>query len=312
VETEDGFHAVVQCTKARALRSRLREYWDLPKEELFSKTGDDWLLILLNNTKKEMHQRILLTLWRSWHLRNDIVHAKGKATIDQSVRFLISYTETLNASTNFSLGTQGNTVSENQAEYKGKNQVTDMGQNSWGKTGEHTTSSSLCRWNPPPIGWLKTNVDGSFVPETGAAAVGAVIRDHNGETLVAAGKVLKHCRNAEDAEATALAVGAKLAANWTRSNMIFESDSKSIVSEINSKEGSMSSCRSTLHDFISFANSQQTWECVFARRAQNSAAHEVAALVRKSGVDHVWNSNFPETVTKALAFDCNRDPVIMK
>jgi hypothetical protein len=108
--------------------------------------------------------------------------------------------------------------------------------------------------------------------------VGAVIRDQNGETLVAAGKVLKHCRNAEDAEATALAVGAKLAANWTRSNMIFESDSKSIVNEINSTEGSMSSRRSTLHDFISFANSQQTWECVFAKRAQNNKPGSVCLL----------------------------------
>jgi hypothetical protein len=83
-----------------------------------------------------------------------------------------------------------------------------MGQNSWGKAGEHTTSSNLCRRNPPLIGWLKTNVDGSFVPETGVAAVGAVIRDHNGETMVAAGKVLKQCRSAEDVEAIALAVGA--------------------------------------------------------------------------------------------------------
>jgi hypothetical protein len=94
------------------------------------KMGDDWLLILLNNTKKEMHQRILFTHWRSWHLRNDIVHAKGKATIDHSVRFLISYTETLNTNTNPSLGTQGNTSTENQAKYKGKNAITDMGQNS--------------------------------------------------------------------------------------------------------------------------------------------------------------------------------------
>jgi hypothetical protein len=60
----------------------MREVWDLPREELFSKTGDDWLLLLLENTKKEMHQRILMTLWRSWHLRNDIIHAKGKATIE--------------------------------------------------------------------------------------------------------------------------------------------------------------------------------------------------------------------------------------
>jgi hypothetical protein len=73
---------------------------------------------------------MLLTLWRSWHLRNDTVHAKGKATIDHSVRFLISYTETLNASTNSSLGTQGNRSTENQAEYKGKKAITNMGQNS--------------------------------------------------------------------------------------------------------------------------------------------------------------------------------------
>jgi hypothetical protein len=106
--------------------------------------------------------------------------------------------------------------------------------------------------------------------------------------------------------------GTQLATNWTRSNMIFESDSKSIVNEINSTEGSMSSCRSTLHDFISFANTQQTWECVFAKRAQNSVAHEVAVLVRRSGVDHIWNSNFPVNVTKALALDCNCDSVIMK
>jgi hypothetical protein len=84
--------------------------------------------------------------------------------------------------------------------------------------------------------------------------------------MVAAGKVLKHCRNAEDVEASALAAGTQLATNWTRSNMIFESDSKSIVNEINSTKGSMSSCRSTMHDFISFANTQQTWECVFAKR----------------------------------------------
>jgi hypothetical protein len=51
---------------------------------------------------------------------------------------------------------------------------------------------------------------------------------------------------------------------------------------------------------------------VFAKRSQNSIAHEIAVLVRRSGVDHVWNSNFSVNVTKALAFDCNRDSVIIK
>jgi hypothetical protein len=38
IETEDSLHAAFQRTKARALRSRMREDWNLPNEEFFSKT----------------------------------------------------------------------------------------------------------------------------------------------------------------------------------------------------------------------------------------------------------------------------------
>jgi hypothetical protein len=69
---------------------------------------------------------------------------------------------------------------------------------------EHTSFTGQSGWKPPPGGWLKTNVDASFVPEIGVAAVGAVIRDQHGKTIVAAGKVLTHCHNAEEAEAIAL------------------------------------------------------------------------------------------------------------
>jgi hypothetical protein len=69
----------------------------LSKEEDFRRTGTDWLLILLDKTNKVMHQAILLLLWRSWHLRNDICHAKRDATIEQSARFLRSYVHNLNA-----------------------------------------------------------------------------------------------------------------------------------------------------------------------------------------------------------------------
>jgi hypothetical protein len=62
---EDSFHATVECTKARALREKMRELWVLPKEEDFRRTGTDWLLILLDKTNKVMHQPILLLLWRS-------------------------------------------------------------------------------------------------------------------------------------------------------------------------------------------------------------------------------------------------------
>ena len=37
--TEDAHHAVIACTKARALRQAMREIWELPSEEDFRYTG---------------------------------------------------------------------------------------------------------------------------------------------------------------------------------------------------------------------------------------------------------------------------------
>jgi hypothetical protein len=43
---EDGHHAVVTCTKARAHRYKMRECWQLPGEKQFNYSGPDWLLTI--------------------------------------------------------------------------------------------------------------------------------------------------------------------------------------------------------------------------------------------------------------------------
>lgn len=45
---EDGFHATVECTKAKALREAIREVWRLPPENKLARTGQDWLLLFLD------------------------------------------------------------------------------------------------------------------------------------------------------------------------------------------------------------------------------------------------------------------------
>ena len=95
VAEENSYHAVMSCTKARAPRNEMRLSWELPSEDQLQYTGPDWLLVLLNAIPKVMKKRILLIMWRSWHLRNDIIHEKGKATIADSVSFLRNYECTL-------------------------------------------------------------------------------------------------------------------------------------------------------------------------------------------------------------------------
>jgi hypothetical protein len=52
------------------------------------------------------------------------------------------------------------------------------------------TDTKTSGWTPPPPGWTKINVDGSFLVATGAAAVGVVARDSSGHILFTARRVL--------------------------------------------------------------------------------------------------------------------------
>uniref|UniRef100_A0A452XQ96 Reverse transcriptase zinc-binding domain-containing protein n=1 Tax=Aegilops tauschii subsp. strangulata TaxID=200361 RepID=A0A452XQ96_AEGTS len=95
LEDENEYHAVIACTKARALRSELRKFWHLPSENRFCYTGNDWLLVLLDACDETTRARILLLIWRAWHLRNNCVHEGGKASISVSVDFLVKYEQEL-------------------------------------------------------------------------------------------------------------------------------------------------------------------------------------------------------------------------
>lgn len=61
-------------------------------------------------------------------------------------------------------------------------------------------------WSPPTGMALKINVDGAFIAELGATALGVVIRDKEGQPLLMACRRVFHCRDAEEAEDLALRV----------------------------------------------------------------------------------------------------------
>ena len=82
----------------------------------------------------------------------------------------------------------------------------------------------LQKWTTPSTGMMKINVDGAFIPSSGIAAVGVVIRDHLGQTKLASWHLHRHCRDAEEAEAIACHEGNVLAARWPDVPMMLETD----------------------------------------------------------------------------------------
>lgn len=95
----------------------------------------------------------------------------------------------------------------------------------------HTTTMG---WTPPPMGWVKANVDGSFIQCSEAASAGIVIRDHTGSVLLTSWRIISHCGSAEEAEATACWEGVNLAAEWVKKPLILETDCANLVSMLTS------------------------------------------------------------------------------
>lgn len=87
--------------------------------------------------------------------------------------------------------------------------------------GENFSLCTLEKWERPPVGWVKANVDESFVPQTGDAGIGVVVRNNEGEVLLSVWKALQHCSDAAEAEALACVEGFRHAAQPFQVPVIF-------------------------------------------------------------------------------------------
>jgi hypothetical protein len=67
MENEDGYHAVMTCTIAKALRHEARKVWKLPPENELTNTGKDWVTVLLDKIDDESKTKIMFIWWRAWH-----------------------------------------------------------------------------------------------------------------------------------------------------------------------------------------------------------------------------------------------------
>lgn len=99
---------------------------------------------------------------------------------------------------------------------------------STGKSHEILKVVHVAKWRPPPPGWVKLNVDGSW-KEDGRAGAGMVLRDNLGNILYSSCRVLFCCRDALKAEIGACMEDLSLAIQRTDLPIQIELDSLSAV-----------------------------------------------------------------------------------
>ncbi|VAI62675.1 unnamed protein product [Triticum turgidum subsp. durum] len=124
----------------------MSEVWSLPDLAAIRNTGKEWLLHVLDPLPEIERCMLLMTLWRIWHIRNEVLHHKPAPPMEASRRYLslVTYDRPL------------------------KNPHVRI------------VESTPVKWCPPMAGWVKLNTDGSFAVN-GTAGAGMVLRDDKGE-----------------------------------------------------------------------------------------------------------------------------------
>jgi ribonuclease HI len=163
------------------------------------------------------------------------------------------------------------------------------------------------RWEPPPAGWFKVNVDGSFVDSTGDATIGAIAREHRGAVIFTAWCTLSWCASAAEAEAKACAEGLRLATQWARESVIIETDCARVAQALRSNVD-----RSEISFIIAEAREHAqllvSWHVAQVKRECNVIAHELAHLARRSFVSSVSLGQAPACVMAQVVSDCTSIP----
>ncbi|CAL9010413.1 unnamed protein product [Prunus brigantina] len=165
------------------------------------------------------------------------------------------------------------------------------------------STGEVFSWEPPPMGFVKVNIDGSWHSNGRKAGVGVVIRNSVGEFLggMAASRV---GHSALEVEAEAAVMGLELAANLGYSDVYVESDSKTLVEGI---KGEIRNRAWTIRPSIEVIwRKAVQFRSVFWRwvqRSSNRAAHEAAAIGCRAVELESWVSQPPLSLIHVLVSD---------
>jgi len=107
------------------------------------------------------------------------VHGNGSASVEASARFVRNYWSSL---LNIRYGAGH--------DEKGKSLAVSTWSPARRNDGVQRKTKEMPNWEPPRQGWVKINVDAAFSAQSGETSIGLIIRDHAGQVLLIAWKVI--------------------------------------------------------------------------------------------------------------------------
>jgi hypothetical protein len=116
----------------------------------------------------------------------------------------------------------------------------DLGVNE--KQAPVSQGATPAKWSAPPQDQLKINADGSFIPETLQGSWGFIIRDHEGEGILAGAGRLHAVPDAPTVEVAACSHALQTATNYGISRIQLETESSVLKQALLSSSMDLAAC----------------------------------------------------------------------
>lgn len=115
-----------------------------------------------------------------------------------------------------------------------------------------------------------------------------IIRNHEGQVVLTAWRVLFRCASADEADAMACAEGLRLASQWCPGPVIVEMDNARMVKIMSNHAIDISEIRSAVMEVREYLQLLVEWKIHKVKRDGNKVAHELAHLARRNTHTVTW------------------------
>jgi ribonuclease HI len=214
-------------------------------------------------------------MWAIWTARNKRIHGEKVMTISQACTW-------------------------------GRDMASDLNQSSQ-HLADVKMQSKFFKWQSPPEGIVKVNVDAAFNSDSQLGATGVVIRGDRDQFIAASCKWITDIPDVLTAEAYACWEGAALVRRLKIPKAIIETDSQELVSLWKTRTNNRSRILPVLNQIQELSRNCTFFDVCHVRREANLAAHLTAKYASPSNSDFVWLDQVPEHLSACIQHDSCAD-----
>jgi ribonuclease HI len=158
-------------------------------------------------------------------------------------------------------------------------------------------------WARPLARNLKVNVDAAYLDADHTGAIGAIVRDNQGNCVAATSKFLSHVSSAMMAEALAVLYGLEMVNRLGFNSIEIESDSMEVIQFCTGEERIWNDATAVYVGIFEHAASIGHVEFHHCRRETNMVAHEIARNSLSTRTSCNWVDEPPSFILSALLND---------